>query len=260
MKFTISAGAATHIGRRSNNEDQCLSAPTLGLFAVADGMGGYEGGEVAAKLAVDALREFYQRNRSEDDCTWPFGLDPQRSLAENMLAVATKLANARVAAGRAGRLKAMGSTVATLVTEGDRAIIAHVGDSRVYRVRGGQLAALTRDHSLYEELRAMGSQVGDRASFPHANVITRALGMSPAVKVDTRTEALAAGDVFVLCTDGLYDLVASPRVVTLVTEASPADAAARLVHEAYENGSKDNITAVVVRVDAAPSALGSPPG
>jgi len=244
----MDSAACTHVGRRSNNEDAHCALDPMGLYAVADGMGGYDGGEVASRLAIDTLQHFVRRNTLDDNVTWPFALDPRLDLDANLLATGVKLADAQIAAARTGRLKAMGTTVATLLTRGDRAIIGHVGDSRVYRLRDGAVALLTRDHSLYEELLAMGSAVGDRADFPHANVITRALGLKPPVQVDVRVETLRPGDVFLLCTDGLYDSVSPHELVHALGQLSPADAARDLVERAYAHGSRDNITAVVTAV------------
>ncbi len=244
----IESSACTHVGRRSNNEDSHCAVEPIGLFAVADGMGGYEGGEIASRVAIETLERFYRRNAAEDDVTWPFALDPAIDLDRNMVATGVKLADSFIAAQRTGRLSSMGTTVATLVVRDGRVVIGHVGDSRVYRVRGGRLEAMTRDHSLYEEMVAMGSKVGPRSEFPHANVITRALGMKPPVKVDTRTESARAGDVFLLCTDGLYDSVTPARMADVLTTMHPRDAGQTLVEEAFLNGSRDNITAVVVAV------------
>ena len=244
----IESASCTHVGRRSHNEDSHCAVEPIGFFAVADGMGGYEGGEVASGLAIDALERFFRRCAADDDVTWPFALDPALDLAQNMTATGVRLADASIAARRTGRLASMGTTVATLVVRDGRAVIGHVGDSRVYRARGGGLEALTRDHSLYEELVAMGSKVGPRSEFPHANVITRALGLKPPVRVDTRVERARVGDVFLLCTDGLYDGVSPARMAAVLSAMAPREAARTLVEEAFANGSRDNITAVVVAV------------
>jgi serine/threonine protein phosphatase PrpC len=248
----IASAACTHVGRRDNNEDSYCTQDATGLYAVADGMGGYDGGEVASRLAIDTLEHFVRRNALDDNVTWPFALDPRLDLDGNLLATGVKLADAHVAAARTGRLRAMGTTVAALLARGDRAVIGHVGDSRVYRLRDGAVTPLTRDHSLYEELLAMGSAVGDRADFPHANVITRALGLKPPVQVEVRVEALRPGDVYLLCTDGLYDSVSLDDMAHALGTLPPADAARTLVHLAYAHGSRDNITAVVASVAPSP--------
>lgn len=244
----IEHAAFTHVGRRSNNEDAFCAAPELGLFAVADGMGGYEGGEVASRVAIDTLRGFYRRNAEDDNTTWPFALEHERSLAENMLSVAIRLADAEVHARKTGRLASMGSTVAAIAVDGARVVVGHVGDSRVYRLRGGAITQVTRDHSLYQEMIAAGMSVPPREQFPHANVITRALGMKPPVKVDLTTLDARAGDVFLLCTDGLIETVPDARIRAALGALAPEEAAQALVEEAYTQGGRDNITVVIARV------------
>lgn len=240
--------ALTATGRRSNNEDAVCTRPDLGLFVVADGMGGYEGGEIASQVAVATIEDLVARTAGDQDVTWPYRIDPARGLAENELAVATRLAGDRIAARRHGRLAQMGSTVAVLRVAGTEAVIAHVGDSRVYRLRAGALEQLTRDHSFYAELVASGVEVGAAEDFPHKNVVTRALGTTSA-QPDLRVEAALPGDVFLLCSDGLTDGLAPPRIAALLARPA-AEACRALVDEAYAAGSRDNISAVVVRVIA----------
>lgn len=246
--YKIESAARTFVGRRNNNEDSFCSDTSLGLFAVADGMGGYEGGEVASHLAIETMLGFFRRNAKDDDTTWPFGIDPRLGVEENMLAVAVRCADAEIAAKKTGKLSSMGSTVAALVVRDEHAIIGHVGDSRVYRLRGGKLTQLTRDHSLYQEMLAMGTPMPPREQFPHSNVITRALGMKPSSRPDLATEPLRAGDVFLLCTDGLTETVTEERMTEALLAMPLQDAVDRLVAEAYERGGRDNITVVAVRV------------
>lgn len=244
----IEHAAVTHVGRRSNNEDAYLAAPELGLFAVADGMGGYEGGEVASRVTVDTLRGFYRRNADDDNTTWPFALEPERTLGENMLSVGIRLADAEVQARKQGRLASMGSTVAAIAVDGRRIVVGHVGDSRVYRLRDGAITQVTRDHSLHQDMIAAGMSVPPKEQFPHANVITRAIGMKGMVKVDLRTLDARPGDVYLLCTDGLVETVRDERIRAVLGTLAPTDAAAVLVREAFEQGGRDNITVVVARV------------
>src|SRR5688572_15394208 len=155
--MVLDAFALTVAGRRTNNEDAICARPELGLFVVADGLGGYEGGEVASTIAVETIWELVRRTAGDADVTWPYRLDRTRSLDENEVIVATKLANDRILARRNGPLDQMGSTVALVRfgrTAGNehRVVIAHVGDSRVYRLRDGALAQLTADHSLVNQM------------------------------------------------------------------------------------------------------------
>jgi len=129
-------------GRRANNEDAICARPELGLFVVADGMGGYEGGEIASALAVEAIHELVRRTAGDADVTWPYKIDPARSIIENEVLVATRLANERITLRRTGELCEMGSTVVVLRLEDDHAVIGHVGDSRLYRLRGGVVTQL----------------------------------------------------------------------------------------------------------------------
>lgn len=232
-------------GRRANNEDAICVQPDLGLFVVADGMGGYEGGEVASAIAVDAICELVRRTAADADVTWPYGFDPKRTFDENEIIVATRLANERIVERRQGRLDQMGSTVAVLRLAGDRAVIGHVGDSRVYRLRDGRLEQLTVDHSLLAQLAAVGTPV-DPESFQWKHVVTRALGTAnsePEVHVDH----VKSGDVFLLCSDGLSEVLAPDQIARLLDR--PAEEACRaLVDAAYAAGSRDNISAIVVRV------------
>jgi PPM family protein phosphatase len=239
----LDAFALSVAGRRTNNEDAVCVRPELGLFVVADGLGGYDGGEIASAVAVDTIAEMIRRNACDADVTWPYKLDPQRSIAENEILVATRLAGDRIVAQRTGMLRQMGSTVAVLRLADDRAVIAHVGDSRVYRLRDGELAQLTIDHSLVSQMIAAGMQPD--AAFPWRHVITRALGM-PDPEPDVQTAPVRSGDVYLLCSDGLYEPL-EPIVIARLLVAPPELACRRLVDAAYEAGSRDNISAVVVR-------------
>jgi serine/threonine protein phosphatase PrpC len=245
--MNIEHAALTLVGRRQNNEDSLCADPELGLFAVADGMGGYEGGEVASRLTVDALAAFFRRNFADADCTWPFGIDRQRSLEENRLLQAVRMAHSDVAARRSGRLERMGSTVAALAIAGDRAVVGHVGDSRVYRLRAGTLAQLTRDHSVYNDLVERGMALPPKAESGYGNMITKAIGIDGGDAPDLRTVEVEPGDVFLVCSDGLNECLDDPQIAERLALA-PADACGALVADAYAGGARDNITAVVVRV------------
>jgi serine/threonine protein phosphatase PrpC len=252
----VQSAALSSVGRRDNNEDAVLHAPELGLFAVADGMGGYEGGEVASQLAIVALEETYRRMRNDTEATFPWRLDGDKTLEENLLVAALRLANRAIVSQRTGRLRDMGSTVVALALCESGVVIAHVGDSRIYRLRGGELTQLTVDHSLFEEVRRSGIETAMRSKrdCSFANVITRALGLPDRAEPEVRTLPVESGDLFLLCSDGFSDPLPDAEIEKLLRDAVAdggalhKNAATKIVAAAYEAGSKDNISALLVQV------------
>jgi serine/threonine protein phosphatase PrpC len=225
----------SNIGRRSNNEDALVAAPEIGFYAVADGMGGYEGGEVASRVALESLIGYFERlGEGELD------IEGDAGLAVAQMKMAVRLADRAVQRQCVGELSDMGTTIACLIVQGDRALIAHVGDSRVYQMREGELRLLTRDHSLVAELEAAGMIAASHLS----HVITQALGHGPDAKPDVRVVDVLPGDRFLMCTDGLTDSLNMDEIGLELQHSK--DAAKALVDLAYEMGSLDNITAVVV--------------
>ncbi len=244
----MEVGARTFVGRRSNNEDALLVAPTYGVFAVADGMGGYEGGEVASKLAITTLMEFFRANHEDDGVTWPWGVQQELSFGENLVSVAVRLANRAVMVRRKGRLASMGSTIAMVAKVEGALVVAHIGDSRVYRLRDGAWERLTRDHSFVEEMTEAGADLGEGAAERFGNLVTRALGFDNG-RGDAPTLSsvrVQPGDRFLLSTDGLHDVLNDAVMQTIIEDSPPADAAEALVEAAYAAGSRDNITAIVL--------------
>ncbi|MEZ4450338.1 MAG: protein phosphatase 2C domain-containing protein [Nannocystaceae bacterium] len=252
MTLIVSASARTITGRRRRNEDAYVLDPTLGLFVVLDGMGGYQGGEVASRVGANSIAEFYAHVADDPEATWPYALDPRRSHAENQVDAAIRLANRRIRGRRQGELRDMGATVALLSLSNGGAVIGHLGDSRIYRLRRGggapSLELLTCDHSLYEALRASGADLPPLAEFPHHNVITRALGVHEDEHPDTQRLELGADDRFLLCTDGLSGALDDAVIAAALAELTIEEVAERLVEMAYDAGSRDNITVVVVDV------------
>lgn len=246
--MNILAAARTHIGRRSNNEDALLLAPEHQLFAVADGMGGYEGGEVASAIVVDTLRRFFAVNADDDECTWPMGIDPMQTFVANELSTAVVLAHRAVEARKQGRLSQMGATVVAFAREGRDGVIAHLGDSRAYRVRDGVLTQITRDHSYQEMMRAAGVE-GAPPGISH--IVTRAIGRRDEGPPELTSIRLKVGDRYLLCSDGVTDVLDEARLQRLLTLHAPVDAlCALLVDAAYRAGGQDNITALVLEVAA----------
>ena len=236
MRLGESAGK-TDPGRvRRRNEDAFVVDPPL--FAVADGMGGAQAGEVASRLAAAAFREYREAD----------GLAPE----ERVQAI-IKEANRRIydRARTDSEVSGMGTTVtAALLSDGD-VVIGHVGDSRAYRIRDGSLEQLTDDHSLVADLMRSGRLTPEEAEgHPQRSVITRALGTDPDVDVDTLVIEAAAGDLFLLCSDGLSTMVSEEDVLRTVERASTLDEAARdLVRAANTGGGEDNVTVVLFRLE-----------
>lgn len=248
----VELAGLTDVGRRrEHNEDSLLLAPAHRLMVVADGMGGHEAGEVASNIAIVTIEAFFDAQAADPDATWPWRFDPAKDLETNRLAVALRLANREIrthaAAGHRGR---MGTTCVAVRVVGDRAWFAWVGDSRGYLFRDGRLRAITTDHSLVNDLLRTGRiRPEDVENFAHKNVITRALGMQPAVEVDVETVALQSGDVLLACSDGLTGMVDDERLASMLTESGlDLDRACqRIVDAANAAGGLDNITVALMR-------------
>ena len=221
------------------------------LFLVADGMGGHASGEVASKMAAEVLQEFYVRTK-DDDATWPYKMDRQLSYVENRLVVGIKMANQRIfdAACRDIKFKGMGTTIVSGQVVGDKFYIAHVGDSRCYRIRGGGIQQMTRDHSLLEDYKDAKPNMTEeeQRKFPHKNVITRALGMRETVQVDVLAHDIQDQDVFLLCSDGLSGMIEDAKIMELVKGSADLElAVSSLVEAANEAGGTDNVTVLALQ-------------
>lgn len=251
-QFRIEVAGETNVGRKRNhNEDNFSIVPDYGLFVVADGMGGHAAGEVASKMAIDALREFFAATQDDPERTWPYKMDRTKGYEENRLITGIKLANLRIyeTAQRESKKRGMGTTFVSIFTANDGVYVAHVGDSRVYRFRNQQLEMLTEDHSLLNDYIKMKRLTAEEiANFPHKNVIVRALGMKETVKVDTRFEVPALNDTYLLCSDGLCGPVTDEEIAQILGEHHDIkQATAKLIERANENGGPDNVTCVLVR-------------
>ncbi len=242
----------TNVGmKRTHNEDAFAVSDEERLYVVADGMGGHASGEVASKMAIDTLREFFKATSADPEATWPYKMDKARGYEENRLITGIKLANLRIyeSAARETKLRGMGTTIVGVLVIDEGVLIAHVGDSRVYRVRDAKMEQLTEDHSLLNDYIKMKRLTEEEiANFPHKNVIVRALGMKETVKVDTRLDHPQPGDVYVLCSDGLCGPVTDDEILELTTSTNDLkQAAARLIERANQNGGPDNITVVLAK-------------
>jgi PPM family protein phosphatase len=244
----IRCSARTHVGRRRNNEDAHAVRPDLGLVAVADGMGGYEGGEIASRLVVESVVELFDRTSRDSDATWPHMPRPSRDPLVDLVGVGLLHAHHAVQERRHGVLARMGSTAAVVAWSGTRLVVGHVGDSRVYRLRDGVLQVLTVDHSVAEEARraGMADEAIDASSFRH--MLTRAVGMPGELGAEVATGRLRVGDVLLLCSDGVWEPLSAEELVAELQRPCPDEAARALVAAAYAAGGTDNLTAAVVQV------------
>jgi len=231
-------------GRRKNNEDAVLAIPEHGLFAVADGMGGYEGGEVASKLALSSLRAYCDLLGEDGLGLSELGNVEGRRVASERLGLAIRIADREVRRRAVGRLRRMGTTIACVAVAGEHALLAHVGDSRVYRLREGEAKALTRDHSLLNELA--GTSIGTAQAMRLNSIITQALGPGGDVQPTLSFQEVLPGDQYLVCSDGLSDVLDEAKIAWHM--ASKEGGAQALVDAAFAAGSRDNISALVIRV------------
>lgn len=241
--------------QREHNEDSFAILPEFDLYLVADGMGGHRAGDVASKMATHSIAAFFRATQNED-ATWPFHFDPHMSLEENRLVTGIKVANRKIfeASVTHREVQGMGTTVVGVLFSrtNNRVYVAHVGDSRCYRVRDGEITLLTRDHSLLNDyLLVMPDMTEAQKEELPKNVITRALGMQESVVVDMMPEEPKSGDAYVLCSDGLSGMVTDEGIRDIVLQSGgEMDKASRvLVEKANENGGEDNITVICVTVD-----------
>jgi PPM family protein phosphatase len=255
--LSLTWAAATHPGlKRPANEDSHCARPDLGLFLVADGMGGHAAGEVASRIAVETIEAFIESSGERlPDQTWPVVWNPALSGAGNRLSAAFALANRRLAeeARQRFELRGMATTASAVLFDADgQSASAHVGDSRIYLLRGGELTRHTQDHSWVEEQVRAGILDARAASqHPWRNVVTRALSGSGDPEVDVAALALEAGDLLMLCSDGLFGVVPDERLAETLGAPSPLEAICEdLIGQANAAGGPDNITVLVLRLHA----------
>jgi PPM family protein phosphatase len=241
--------------RRSSNEDSYCTREDLGLFVVADGMGGHVAGEVASRIAVETIQTFIAETAGADkNRTWPFPFDPSISLDANRLKAAFRLANRQIANAMvdAADLRGMATTASALLTSQSRACVAHVGDSRIYVLRDGALEQITHDHSWVEEQVRAGTMTPTAArQHPWRNVVTRALAGGDDPEIDVVELTPQQGQRFLLCSDGLSTVVAHDTIAKILARTDPLEAIClRLIEAANDAGGPDNITTLVLEVDA----------
>jgi protein phosphatase len=240
--------ALTHAGRvRANNEDAIGFVGSLGLAILADGMGGYNGGEVASGMAIALLQASFGRWLAH---AGPHA--PARAVRRALQAGVDEANGAILEAGTANmQLHGMGTTLVMAAFGAQRVVVGHIGDSRCYRLRDGQLDLLTRDHSLLQEqLDAGAITLEQAAQSPHRNLVTRALGIERHVYVEVHEHAAKPGDLYMLCSDGLTEMVSDAQLFTiLLQDGALPEKATLLVAMANDNGGKDNISVVLAQAN-----------
>lgn len=242
------------VGRlRSRNEDAVAASESHGWIVLADGMGGYRGGDVAAELVVRELSAAFEHAAS--------GKSGQKESVGNLLCEAVRAANRAILREACCRpsLSGMGSTVVAAAIDGDELVVAHVGDSRAYRFGDGVLEQLTRDHSLLQERIDEGMiSAADAQSAPGRNLLTRALGVDPEVEVASLHHPLVKGALYLFCSDGLTDMVDDADIALTLESVgiNPALAAECLVQLANDRGGRDNVTVALLAVHELPATAG----
>lgn len=234
------SAAMSHVGLvRQINEDAYLDRPESGIWAVADGMGGHHAGDVASTSIVEALAK----------------VSPNQRLSEFVEEIENKLIEVnrslRQMAAEHKDNRTIGSTIVSLITMNQHCAVMWAGDSRAYRLRNGGLVQLTRDHSQVEEMVEHGLlQPEDAESHPASNVITRAVGASDVLYIDVHLHDLEQGDVFLLCSDGLYKHISAKEIGTILgTSGSLQEIAQKFISTTLERGATDNVTVVAIKID-----------
>jgi PPM family protein phosphatase len=248
----VAARGQTDVGqKRDHNEDSFLVDEALGLFVVADGMGGHAGGGTASRIAVETIRDHLRQAQGPGGTAFEGGVPLEQSPLRELLRSSVEdacLSIYRAAQGDPS-LAGMGTTVTAVLLAGSNAFVAHVGDSRCYLVRGANIYQVSEDHSLVNEQLKAGAITADEARHSRfKNIITRSVGFEADVAVDMMGVEVEAGDRLLLCCDGLTNLVEDPEILDVVGEASLDEAPGRLIDLANERGGDDNITVIVVHV------------
>ncbi|MEI8124305.1 MAG: Stp1/IreP family PP2C-type Ser/Thr phosphatase [Parachlamydiaceae bacterium] len=238
---------------RQNNEDAWKELPNIGFYVLADGMGGHQAGEVAAKEAVETLCRVLKRK---------FPSIKHASIEDVADLISKAIVHVNKVIYKMGRsssdLRGMGTTLCCLFFHRDGVIIGHVGDSRIYRLRGRRFDQMTRDHSLLCELIDQGQLNEQQATdFLYKNIITKAVGTEPLVEPTVETKKVLPGDVYLMCSDGLSDLLSDEEMVSILESAPSQESAAKnLVTHAIERGGRDNITVVITKIEGKNASKG----
>jgi len=249
----ITSFGISEAGTRQGNEDCFYVDDDLALFVVADGMGGHLAGEVASRLAVEAIEHFIRRSEDSTDLSWPLGIDADLSLEGNRMRTAIHLAHRRVfrAAESTEEYTGMGTTVVCALIRNGQLTVGHVGDSRLYLASDGNLRQLTTDDTWIAALAASGTaDPATLATHPMRHVLTNVLGANEQVEIHVSEHRLAGGEMLLLCSDGVHDVLDLPALAPLMTNGSdPRAVSSAVAAAALERGTHDNVTAVLVRYD-----------
>ncbi len=258
MGFVIRSHGATDVGlKREKNEDYFLLLDEAELYILADGMGGHASGQVASRLTTDHIVEFITETCRQDDIQWRYPVHEGASFEEAAISNAIQYANEQTyfKSKSDSRLEGMGTTVCVILGTERHMVIGHVGDSRVYRYRDGALVQLTRDHSLLNHYLDIGALAPEESKeFQSNNVIVRAIGLNEYVDPEIRVVEKRHGDLFLVCSDGLSDLVDDWIVQNTIESALDDlnEIGRKLIRLANQAGGKDNITILLLRVDRIP--------
>lgn len=243
---------ATDTGRqRSKNEDALAVDPGVGIFILADGMGGHKGGEIASNLAISVLLD--QLKQTLPELLPPGQIDEELGYTRESLAIRDAVVKANQAIFEAAqeqtKYEGMGTTLVLVACSENRISIAHVGDSRLYRLRNNQLKQITSDHTMLQELVDRGFYTSEEAQRSvHRNLITRALGIEETVAVDIQEDLVLPGDLYLLSSDGLHDLVGDQLLQERLSNCDDLDVCAQtLINDANSRGGKDNISVILAR-------------
>jgi PPM family protein phosphatase len=242
LGFKLTVNSETDVGmKREKNQDAYLTNTDLGLYMVADGMGGHKGGEVASRIAVETIQEVIEHSAKSSDKY------PPRELLQKAFSQASQ--NIYEASSRDLSLRGMGTTLVVTYFVDDTLYIGNVGDSRAYLYREGNMWQMTEDHSLiYEQIKAGLWSEFETAAFPAKNVITRSVGFEKKVECDIILRRPLVGDKVLMCSDGLAGLVSDQRIAEIVKEHPEKIAVQKLIEEANKSGGDDNITVMIVSV------------
>jgi protein phosphatase len=249
LSSALEIATATHPGMvRSHNEDSIAADPEIGLAVLADGMGGYNAGEVASGIAVELIRTEVKKALTEGKAAELNGGNVETLLTEH-----AERANAAIyqAAQSQPQYSGMGTTLVVAMWHDNKMSVGHIGDSRLYRMRGETFEQVTRDHSLLQEQIDSGMITREQARHSqNKNLVTRAVGIDPQVEPEVHTYGVEQGDIYLLCSDGLSDMVSDEDIQLTLTSlhANLALAAQQLVQQANDNGGRDNVSVILVRV------------